>query len=247
VRTNVLYLHIARFNEQFTHVSLSPPILSTMKLIPFALLALAFSSVQADVELVVSNCKDPDGSGRTGLMIKWSGSLDISNFTLDVSRDSHLTLSSYASYLDWFTVGPNIAFDEYLVPGKIDKPGPPGVVIGNGIGYGGVIGMGDTRLGNYPSYIRVPAGYRSGSNITGQIFFLDEKFDNQDRSWSLSLESEDSIQRQRVLFRTEASAPTSAPSSAPTTVPTAAPTSSSGCMMLGGVVGAFMAISMLLV
>jgi hypothetical protein len=242
-------LHIARsrLNEQFTRVSLSPPILSTMKLIPFALLALALSSAQADVELVVSNCKDPAGSGRTGLMIEWSGSLDISNFTLYVTRDSHLTLSSYASYLDWFTVGPNITFDEYLVPGKIEKPGPPGVVIGNGIGYGGVIGMGDTRVGDYPSYIRVPAGYKSGSNITGQIFFLNKKFDNQDRSWSLSLESEDSNQRQRILFRTEASAPTSAPSAAPTTVRTAAPTSSSGCMMLGGVVGAFMAISMLLV
>jgi hypothetical protein len=226
-------------------------ILSTMKLIPFALLVLAFSSVQADLELVVSNGKNPDGSGGNGLMIEWSGSLDISNLTLDVSRDSRLTLSSYANYLEWDVVGPNNAFDEYLVPGNIDKPGPPGFVIGGGIGYGGVIGMGDKRFGDYPSYIRVPAGYISGSSITGQIFFPNEKFDKEDRSWNLSLESEDSDQRQRVLFRTEASAPTSAPSSVPapvlTAAPTTAPTSSSGCMMFGGVVGAFMAISMLLV
>jgi hypothetical protein len=76
-------------------------------------------------------------------MIECSGSLDIYNFTLDVSRDYRLTLSSYATYLDWFAVGLHIAFDEYLVPGKIDKPGLPGVGIGNGIRYGGVIGMGD--------------------------------------------------------------------------------------------------------
>jgi hypothetical protein len=244
----------SRLNDQFTGVSPSPFILSTsMKLSIFALLAFILSSVQADVELVVSNGKNPDGSGGNGLMIEWSGSLDVSNFTLDFSGNSRLRLSSFASFLEWDVVGSDNAFDEYLVQGIIAKPGPPDVVLGPGVGFGGIIGMGDKRFGDAPTYIRVPANYTSGSALSGQVFFLDEKFESQDRSWTLSFESEANPNlTQRMLFRTEASAPTSVPTIAPTAapatiVPTIAPTSSSGCMMLGGVVGAFMAISMLLV
>jgi hypothetical protein len=252
VRIIVLYIYLIahnRLNEQFTRVSLSPSILSiSMKLSIFALLAFMFSSVQADIELLVSNGKNPDGSGGNGLLIEWSGSLDVSNFVLDKSGDSRLPGGSYANFLEWYISGPDSAFDEYLVSGVIDKPGPPDVLVKNGIGFGGAIAMGDKRFGDFPTYIRVPAGYTSGSYISGQIFFLDEKFTSQDRTWSLSLESEANPNlTQRVLFRTEASAPTSTPSSAPTLVPTIAPTSSSGCMMLGGVVGAFSAIAMLLV
>jgi hypothetical protein len=98
----------------------------------------------------------------------------------------------------------------------------------------------------------VPANYTSGSNITGQIFSpVLRSIDFGDtRRWTLSFVSGDD-QTQTMLFRTvergviESSADAGTP--APSSAPTPAPTSSSGYMMLGGVVGAFMTISMLLV
>jgi hypothetical protein len=245
VMINVLYsAYRSHLNGQFIRVSLSPSILSTMKLSPFALLAFAFSSVQADVELVVSNGEDPDGSGTNGVIIEWSGSLNISALTLEKSGDAPKLLTCFATNTYWYANGASPAFDEYFVPARIDKPGSPGVKLLDGIGFGDFVGMSDDGEDGISS-IAVPANYTSGSSLTGQIFYADETFSFGNRNWTLSFESPDGNLTQRVLFRTEGSGVSLTPDL--TMAPTPAPTSSSGCMMLGGVAGASIAISMLLV
>jgi hypothetical protein len=217
-----------------------------MKLSPFALLAFAFSSVQADVELVVSNGEDPDGSGTNGVIIEWSGSLDVSNLTLTTSGDAPLVLNSFATTTYWYTTGNNPAFDRYVVPARIDKPGSPGVKFLDGIGFGDFIGMADDGDDGISS-IGVPGNYTSGSSLTGRIFYADETFSFGNRNWTLSFESPEDNRTQTVLFRTEGTGVNLVPDLTMSPTPAPAPTSSGGCMMLGEVVGAFMVISMLLV